>query len=167
MAKGIYKVKFPEKYVGNVDNVTFRSSWELRFMQFCDNNVNILKWGSEEIRIPYVKPTTKKVHHYYPDFFILYRNSKGNLVKEVIEIKPKKEALLTRKSSTYDKVAIAINMAKWEAAKQFCEQHGMIFRILTEDSLFKTGSSGQAKQAKQIEAVNKGVERQQNMKVIE
>lgn len=140
-AKGLFFPNYPDKYVGNVNNITYRSSWERRFMEFCDNNINILKWGSEEIRIPYVKPTTKKIHTYYPDFFILYRNAKGDLVKEVIEIKPKKEVALTKKSSLYDKVAIAINMAKWEAAKQFCEKHGMVFRILTEDSLFKTGKT--------------------------
>lgn len=155
MAKGTYIVQHPEKYVGNLANVTFRSSWELRFMQFCDNNVNILKWGSEEIRIPYIKPTTKKIHNYFPDFFIMYRNSKGAIVKEVIEIKPKKEAVMTKKSSTYDKVAIAINMAKWEAAKQFCENHGMIFRILTEDSLFKTGKEAKAIRKERLQGEKK------------
>lgn len=137
--KGRYLPKFPEKYVGDVTNVTFRSKWEKRFMEFCDNNLNILKWGSEEIKIPYLKPTTKKIHNYIPDFFIQYKNSKGELVKEIIEIKPKKEVALTKKSSTYDKVAIVINMAKWEAAQQFCKAHGLVFRVLTEDSLFRTG----------------------------
>ena len=140
-AKGLFHPNFPEKYVGNVNKITYRSSWEVRFMKFCDNNVNILKWGSEEIRIPYLKPTTKKIHDYVPDFFILYKNSKGDLVKEIIEIKPKKEVALTKKSSLYDKVAIAINQAKWESAKQFCAKHGMIFRVLTEDSLFTTGKT--------------------------
>lgn len=139
-AKGLYHPIFPEKYVGNVENITYRSSWEKNFMIFCDRNVNILKWGSEEIRIPYLKPTTGKVHNYFPDFFIVYQNSKGEMVKEIVEIKPLKEARLTKKSSTYDKVAYAINMAKWEAAQQFCEKHGMKFRVLTEKSLFKTGS---------------------------
>lgn len=136
--KGKYFPKHPEKYVGDVHNITFRSKWELRFMEFCDDNINILKWGSEEIRIPYMKPTTKRIHHYFPDFFILYKNSKGTLVKELIEIKPKKEAVLTAKSSLYDKVSFAINSAKWDAAKQFCAEHGMVFRVLTEKSLFKT-----------------------------
>jgi hypothetical protein len=152
-AKGLYFPKHAEKYVGDITKVTYRSSWERRFMEFCDNNVNILKWGSEEIRIPYLKPTTKKIHNYFPDFFIMYRNAKGDIVKEVIEIKPKKEAVMTKKSSTYDKVAIVINMAKWDAAKQFCDAHGMIFRILTEDSLFKTGKEvKEANKARRLEA---------------
>jgi hypothetical protein len=138
-AKGLFFPKFPDKYVGDVNNIVYRSSWERKFMEFCDNNTMITKWGSEEIRIPYIKPTTKKIHHYYPDFFILYQDASGKMIKEVIEIKPMKEVALTRKSSTYDKVAIAINEAKWEAAKQFCAKHGMGFRILTEKSLFRTG----------------------------
>lgn len=137
---GRFMPKFPEKYVGDVNNIEFRSKWELSFMNFCDSNIMIKKWGSEEIRIPYVKPTTGKVHNYFPDFFIVYQNAAGQMVKEIVEIKPLKEARLTKKSSNYDKVAYAINMAKWEAAQQFCEKHGMKFRVLTEKSLFKTGS---------------------------
>jgi len=138
-AKGLFFPKFPDKYVGDVNNIVYRSSWEKRFMEFCDNNIMITKWGSEEIRIPYIKPTTKKIHHYYPDFFIIYQDATGKMVKEIIEIKPLKEVAVTKKSSTYDKIAIAINEAKWEAAKQFCAKHNMIFRVLTEKSLFRTG----------------------------
>jgi len=140
-SKGLFFPKYPEKYVGDLNNITYRSSWERRFMEFCDANLNIMKWGSEEIYIPYMKPTTKRMHRYYPDFFIMYQNSKGQMVKEIIEIKPMKETVLTKKSSTYDKVAIVINMAKWEAAKQFCAAHGMTFRVLTEQSLFRTGKA--------------------------
>lgn len=139
--KGKFIPKNPSKYLGDVSNIIFRSRWELTFMQFCDSNVNILQWGSEEIKIPYVKPTTQKIHHYYPDFFIIYRNAKGETVKELIEIKPKKEAVLDKKSSVYDKVAIVVNHAKWEAARQFCSRHGLSFRVLTEDSLFRTGNA--------------------------
>ena len=42
-------------------------------MVYCDNNPNILEWGSEEIIIPYKSPLDKKVHRYFPDFFIKYR----------------------------------------------------------------------------------------------
>jgi hypothetical protein len=141
LANGRYLPKYPEKYVGDLNNIKFRSSWEKRFMDFCDNNMNILKWGSEEIKIPYIKPTDKKIHHYIPDFFIVYKNIKNEIVKEIVEIKPKKEAVITKKSSTYDKVAIVINMAKWEAAKQFCNKNGLVFRVITEESLFRTGKS--------------------------
>lgn len=137
-SKGFFFPKHPKKYVGNLDKITFRSSWERRFMEFCDSNIKIMKWGSEEIKIPYVKPTTGRVHHYYPDFFIVYENSGGDFVKEIIEIKPLKERVLTPKSTNYDKVMISINRAKWAAAEQFCTQHNIRFRILSENELFRT-----------------------------
>lgn len=143
MAKGQFLPKHPEKYIGNTSEIYFRSSWELRFFQFCDNNLNVLRWASEEIKIPYLKPTDTgknkgKIRHYYPDVYIEYKNSSGEIVKELIEIKPLKETVLTKKSTVYDKVAIAINEAKWNAAHSFCEKNGLKFRILTEKSLFRT-----------------------------
>ena len=58
-------------------------------MVYCDNNPNILEWGSEEIIIPYKSPLDKKVHRYFPDFFIKYKNSSGKIIREIIEVKPK------------------------------------------------------------------------------
>lgn len=47
-----------------------------------------------------------------------------------------KESVLTKKTTLRDKLVIAINYAKWEAAKAFCEKHGMGFKVLTERELF-------------------------------
>lgn len=137
MASGRYNLKFPEKYLGNPVNVFWRSSWELSAMKFFDSSPSILKWGSEEIKIPYIKPTDGRIHHYFPDFLIVYKDKTGQIRKELLEIKPLKEVRLTKKSTVYDKVSIAINEAKWKAATAFALQHGMTFRILTEASLFK------------------------------
>ncbi len=139
MAKGKYTPKNPEKYIGkDISNIVWRSKWELRFCQFCDNNIKIVRWGSEEIKIPYIKPTDGRIHHYYPDFFIVYENTSGDFVREIIEIKPLKERVLTKKSSLYDKAMIVINEAKWEAATQFCNRQGIRFRIISENELFRT-----------------------------
>ena len=35
--QGTYKVKDPNKYVGDPNNIVFRSSWELKFMNWCDS----------------------------------------------------------------------------------------------------------------------------------
>ena len=43
--KGKYTVINEEKYSGNGSPV-FRSSWEQTFMQFCDNNPNVMAWAS-------------------------------------------------------------------------------------------------------------------------
>ncbi|KKL19318.1 hypothetical protein LCGC14_2466650, partial [marine sediment metagenome] len=54
--QGVYEVRNPNKYVGDLKKVIFRSSWELYMNQFLDNNPNILRWSSEEFYIPYIKP---------------------------------------------------------------------------------------------------------------
>ena len=51
--KGKYKPSYPKKYKGDPNNIVYRSLWERKFMVYCDNNQNILKWGSEEFIVPY------------------------------------------------------------------------------------------------------------------
>lgn len=133
--------KNPGKYLGNPNNILCRSSWELTVCKFFDTNSSVYKWGSEEIKIPYVKPTDGRIHHYFPDFIVIYQDKEGNLIKELVEVKPMKESVLTPKSSNYDKLAIAINHAKWQAAEAFCAMNGMAFRVLTEASIFAGGRS--------------------------
>lgn len=106
-------------------------------MQVCDMNPNVLQWGSEEFRVKYYNPIKKKICDYIPDFIIKYKDRNGNIITEVIEIKPMKQTVLTKKSSMYDQIAIAVNHSKWAAAKAICESHGMRFRIATEQELFK------------------------------
>jgi hypothetical protein len=137
MAKGLFTPKNVEKYLGDSRKIRFMSSWELRFMQVCDMNPNVLQWGSEEFRVKYFNPIKKKVCDYIPDFIVKYKDRNGNIITEVIEIKPMKQTVLTKKSSMYDQIAIAVNHAKWAAAKAICESHGMRFRIATEQELFK------------------------------
>jgi hypothetical protein len=136
--QGVFTPRHPEKYVGNANNIVFRSSWELSMNQFLDNNPNILRWSSEEIAIPYVKPTTGRVHRYFPDYWIEYKDRDGNLLQEILEVKPSTEVNpnLKKRKSNYDKLTYAINLAKWKAASQFCEKRNMKFRILTENQLF-------------------------------
>lgn len=116
-----------------------RSSWELSVCKFFDSHPSVYKWGSEEIKIPYVKPTDNRIHYYFPDFIVVYKDKDGNLIKELVEVKPLKESVLTDRSSNYDKIAIAVNHAKWAAAEAFCAQNGMKFRVLTEQSIFAGG----------------------------
>ena len=137
MAKGLYTPKHPEKYLGDVRKIRFLSSWELRFMDFCDTNPNVLQWGSEEFRVKYFNPIKNKVCDYIPDFIIKYKDANGILVTEVIEIKPLKESVLKSKMSTYDKVALVVNHAKWTAAKAMCDAAGVKFRVITEQEMFR------------------------------
>lgn len=134
--QGYYIPKHPEKYRGDVTKIRYMSSWEQRFNVFLDNNANILEWASEEIVIPYIKPTDGRVHKYYPDYYIMYKNKSGDIIREIIEIKPKNQVVLRKKANVYEQIQFAVNDAKWAAAKAFCDHHGLIFRIISEDKLF-------------------------------
>ena len=138
---GKFKPKNYKKYKGDPTKIFYRSLWERKFMVYCDNNDAVIEWGSEEIIIPYRSPIDKKVHRYFPDFYIKYVNSKGQAIREIIEVKPKSQTLppkvqkrrtqkFLREVATY-----AVNQAKWKAAEEFCTDRRMKFRILTEEHL--------------------------------
>lgn len=140
--QGFFTPKHPEKYVGDVNHIRYMSSWEFKFDRFLDNNPNVLEWSSEEIAIPYIKPTTGRVHKYYPDYWMKYKDKQGQIQQAIIEIKPesqrrapkrgrKKESTFLHESLTY-----AVNIAKWKAATQFCNKYGMKFKLVSENQLF-------------------------------
>jgi hypothetical protein len=136
-AQGIFTPKNAKKYVGN-HSPRYRSGWELTFMTFCDSNDNILYWASEALRIPYKHPLTGKPTIYVPDFFVVYKNKHGKQVAEVVEIKPKKQSIIESKvASAKDRMVVAINHAKWQAAMAYCKHQGYTFRVVTEDDLFR------------------------------
>ena len=138
---GRFKPKNYKKYKGDPTNVFYRSLWERRFMVYCDNNPNILEWGSEEIIIPYKSPLDKKTHRYFPDFFIKYKNSSGKIIREIIEVKPKRHLSPPkepkRKTKRYlgEVNTYIVNQAKFKAAEEFCKDRKLGFRILTEEHL--------------------------------
>lgn len=137
--QGKYTPRHPEKYIGNVNTIRYMSSWELRLFQFLDNNPNILRWASEEIAIPYIKPTDGKVHRYFPDCYVEYQNKYGQIVKEILEVKPKEQTRLSKRAKLVEAVTFAINKAKWAAADEWCKQRGLTFRVITQDALFPKG----------------------------
>jgi len=139
--QGWFTPKHPDKYVGDPTKIRYMSSWEYKTDVFLDNNPNILKWSSEEIIIPYIKPTDNRIHRYFPDYWVQYRNRRGQIVQEIWEVKPAKEKRRSRsrnpKTKLYEDVTFAINQAKWAAAKQYCDKYGWTFRIMTEKDIFR------------------------------
>lgn len=137
--QGKFQIKNPAKYAGNKPP-TYRSSWELVFMNFCDNNPSIIQWASEAIHINYRNPLTNKSTIYVPDFLIVYVDGKGQQHAEVIEVKPSKETSLQEAGKSPRAQAAAIlNMAKWEAARIWCKSQGLTFRVITENEIFHQG----------------------------
>lgn len=138
-AQGKYKVQNTNKYIGK-NLPKYRSGWELSFMMFCDKHDSVLNWASESIQIPYRNPFTGKPTVYIPDFFVLYQDKNGIQRAEIVEIKPKKQSLIeSRVTSARDKAAVALNHAKWAAAKAYAKKIGVNFRVITEDDLFYKG----------------------------
>jgi len=120
-AQSTYVVKNKEKYVGR-KSPFYRSSWECTFM------------------VPYRNPFTGKNTIYVPDFMIVYVDRNGQKHAEVIEVKPTKEIAMENARSVRDRAAVALNMAKWAAAKEFCKNYGMRFRVVTEQDIFQNAS---------------------------
>lgn len=137
--QGLYSPRNPKKYIGDLTKVRYMSSWELRLFQFLDNNEHIIHWASEPFPIPYIKPTDGKVHRYFPDCYVEYKNKYGNVMKEILEVKPKEQTKLRRNATVMESITWAVNVAKWKAAKEWCDTHGVIFRVITQDALFPKG----------------------------
>ena len=138
-AQGLFTPRNPAKYVGN-RTPRYRSGWEFAFMQFCDNNEHVLQWASEAINIPYRNPLTGKQTIYVPDFLITYRTRDNTVKAELIEIKPRGQSLITERQSSRDRAVVAVNYAKWDAAQKWCRRQGLVFRVITEDDMFRNGS---------------------------
>lgn len=137
-AQGKFTPTNPEKYAGK-KTPTYRSGWELTFMQFCDNHPSVVQWASEAISIPYKNPLTGKNTIYVPDFFIVYQDKRGKRRAELIEVKPVKQTTMENARSQHDKAAVAVNYAKWEAASAWCKRQGVVFRVVTENDIYHSG----------------------------
>jgi hypothetical protein len=143
-SKQVYSGKFiprnPEKYKGSINNIIYRSSYELKFMNWCDISDSVLQWGSEEIVIPYISPLDNKIHRYFVDFFVKV-NSKNKVRYCLVEVKPfrftQEPKIPKRKTKRFlnEVKQWGVNLSKWEAAKEFCLDRNWEFMIITEKEL--------------------------------
>jgi len=143
-ASGQFIPKNPDKYLGDPSDIIYRSSWEREAFGFCDNNPYVVKWASEEIAIPYQKPDPRtgalKNAIYKPDLFVAIDDGKGNLRRELIEIKPRKQTQKSRARKParrmVEEYTLMVNKLKWEAADHWCNQRNIKFRLLSENDQF-------------------------------
>jgi len=148
--QGFFVPTNPKKVVlvENAQNngmIVYRSSWERQFMVWLDVTPSVKRWASEPFPIPYIKPTDFREHKYYIDFYFEAVGKDGNIVKYMIEIKPKHETeppkqpkKKTEKSMmNYQKriETYQINQAKWESARAFAKANKLQFMIITEEEL--------------------------------
>lgn len=145
--KGRYRVTNPKKYKGDLKDVVYRSSWELKFMKWCDMNNSVLEWGSETTVIPYKSPVDNKIHRYFVDFYIKVKTKNGDIKKYLVEIKPEKftkpPPIPQRKTKRFieEVFLYGTNQAKWKQANEYCLDRGMQFLVLTEKDLGIEGYS--------------------------
>lgn len=129
------------KYIGDSQNIFYRSGYELKFMKWCDKNPAVLEWGSEEIVIPYRSPLDNRVHRYFVDFYIKIQEKNGIVSKYLVEVKPSRFAqepkIPKRKTKRFieEVKQWGVNQSKWKSAKEFCADRGWKFIIVTEKEL--------------------------------
>ena len=133
---GRYKVVNIKKYKGDFDNVIYRSMWEKKVFQWCDNNPDVKEWSSEEVVVPYYYEVDKRYHRYFVDIKITFTNNKTILV----EIKPEKETeppTGEKRTKRYINEGLTYikNMNKWEAANDYAKDRGWEFQVWTEKTL--------------------------------
>jgi hypothetical protein len=139
--KGKYKIKNPDKYIGNPNTVVFRSLWERNAFRWCEANPKVKLWNSEEVVVPYKSTVDKRLHRYFVDLLIQMENKETYL----IEIKPKSQTQPPKKRSRKTKRYIneqldyIKNQDKWEAADAFAKHKGWKFQVWTEETLKNLG----------------------------
>lgn len=139
MGSFVFIPRHPQKYAGDAARIVARSKWEIAYMNALDNSNLVLKWLSEpkNLSITYISPINKKLKTYWPDFLVQYIN--GDI--DIVEIKPMKESSPSKAVNLYDKLMLAQNIAKWQAAEKLAQKIGGRFRLVTEDQLFKNTSN--------------------------
>jgi hypothetical protein len=139
--KGLFKPTNPAKYRGDPTRIVYRSSWELKFMNYLDSHKDVIQWSSEELFVPYRSPIDNKFHRYFPDFIVRKKNLNGLVETVMVEVKPFKETQPPKKQNKPSKKYLkevytwGINNAKWEAAREFCNERKWKFIIMTENEL--------------------------------
>lgn len=130
--QGFFNPRNPVKYKGKLHEIIYRSSLELKFMCWLDDNKDVLKWSSEEIYIPYKDKATGKYRLYFPDFWYM------TIDKEyIIEVKPARKCKPPKKGNIKEVREYATNTSKWEMAHKFAQIRNMKFVILNEHDLKK------------------------------
>lgn len=134
--------KNPEKYVGDVNDIVMRSSWEIKFAHYCDINPSIIQWNSEGVKIPYWSREDNKMRTYHLDFVIIVKTYTG-IKTMLIEIKPYKQTIKPvktrgkKESSFLNEMAVYnVNMDKWTHATAYAKERNWQFVIMTEEELY-------------------------------
>lgn len=139
--QGYYNPKNPNKYIGDLSKIIYRSSWEFKFLRLCDESPNIVRYSSEPISIPYLSPIDKRVHKYYIDFYVEQKCSDGQVQRWFIEVKPAKHTKMPKKPKKESVKSLGnyvsavkrflVNREKFKAARNYAKQQNMMFGVIS------------------------------------
>lgn len=113
--------------------VIYRSSWERKFITWCETCRKVRRWGSECVGYPYVLAEDGTTHTYFPDFFLEMEN--GDRI--IVEIKPYNQVCKPDPANEWACHTWIRNMSKWMAIRRICEGKGIKFWLLTERTISK------------------------------
>ena len=143
--QGRYRVQNPTKYLGDLNRIEYRSSWELFFMRWLDLNPNVIKWNSEGVKVDYFSKMDNKARRYFIDFYVKYKDG----AEFLYEIKPHKQIQPPKLPNGKSKKAIKrfekekydfnVNLDKWVMAYESARLSGMKFKVITEKHLKQLG----------------------------
>lgn len=119
-----------KKLIDYSQPIIYRSSYEKKFMYWCESSPSVSKWGSECVCIPYLF-VDGKMHKYYPDYYVELTDG----TKMLVEIKPANQTVQPTNENSWAAREWARNSCKWKAAMEFCEAKGLSFKILTERTI--------------------------------
>jgi hypothetical protein len=150
--QGKYTPENPDKYLGDISDIWFRSMWEFSFCYYCDHEDRVKKWACEpeqhKIQYDVIENEQYTIKTYIPDFWMIVEKSNNDEEEFLIEIKPEKElyepkepkkvTVKSLENYEYRLKTYYRNRLKWEAAEKYCEKRGMGFFLLTEKYFEKT-----------------------------
>jgi hypothetical protein len=143
--EGEFLPKNLDKYLGDYTTIMYRSNLEFNAFVFCDNNPFVLRWGSEIIKIPYMKPHPDgsiRPSIYIPDIYVEFMDKNQQLKKVLLEVKPEKfinkSKSKKRKTAIVENYTYMINMIKAEAAQKWCSTRGIEYRFALEKNIMRS-----------------------------
>lgn len=144
--QGYFTPLFPEKYIGDVHKIIYRSSYEHIFYMTLDLDPSVKRWAAESMKIEYISPVDKRIHRYFPDAYI-EKVVKGEQVKIIAEIKPlafltppeKKQGGTLKQRARYleNLKKYVIIQAKKRATEKYALKMGYKYLFITETYLKK------------------------------
>lgn len=140
--QGKYTPINKHKYVGDISNIRFLSSWERNTCKFLDMNPDVELWSSETAKVKYKCPTDGGIHIYIIDYTIKYKD--GTIL--LVEVKPSNQTIIPKSSKGKKKSTVLTenlvfikNVSKWKSAHKYAQENGATFVIWTEKTLKSLG----------------------------